>query len=52
MAGLALWGRIFWRLIGGRDGDHRDWPAIDRWAAAIGADLSRLRDAAGRQTAT
>jgi menaquinone-dependent protoporphyrinogen oxidase len=52
MAGLALWGRIFWRLIGGRDGDHRDWPAIDRWAAAIAADLGRLRDAAGRQTAT
>lgn len=40
MAGLALWGRLFWRLIGGRDGDHRDWPAIDAWAAQIGRQLA------------
>lgn len=40
MAGLALWGRVFWRLIGGRDGDHRDWPAIDAWARHIGSDLA------------
>jgi len=44
MAGLALWGRIFWRLIGGRDGDHRDWAAIDRWAAGVAADITALRD--------
>jgi menaquinone-dependent protoporphyrinogen oxidase len=47
MAGLALWGRLFWRLIGGRDGDHRNWPAIDGWAAAIAAQLTRLLEAAG-----
>lgn len=40
MAGLAFWGRLFWRLIGGRDGDHRDWPAIDAWARDIGTDLA------------
>ncbi|SOC49601.1 menaquinone-dependent protoporphyrinogen oxidase [Blastococcus aggregatus] len=45
-AGLALWGRVFWRLVGGRNGDHRDWPAIDRWASDVGAELARLRDAA------
>ncbi len=43
MAGLALWGRLFWRLMGGRDGDHRDWPAIDAWAGAISAGLVGLR---------
>jgi menaquinone-dependent protoporphyrinogen oxidase len=45
MAGLALWGRMFWRLIGGRDGDHRDWAAIDRWAAGIAAEITALRRA-------
>jgi menaquinone-dependent protoporphyrinogen oxidase len=42
-AGLPLWGRVFWRLIGGRDGDHRDWAAIDRWAAGIAAETTGLR---------
>lgn len=44
MAGLALWGRVFWRLIGGRDGDHRDWAAIEGWAAGIAAEIRRLRE--------
>lgn len=47
-AGLALWGRIFWRLVGGRDGDHRDWPAIDAWAEGIGARLTGPRAAPDR----
>jgi len=40
MAGVPLWGRIFWRLVGGRAGDHRDWPAIDSWAEQIAAALA------------
>lgn len=48
MGGLPLWGRLFWRLIGGRDGDHRDWPAIDAWAQRIGIEVSGL---AGRRSA-
>ncbi|MBB3084430.1 flavodoxin domain-containing protein [Geodermatophilus sabuli] len=43
MAGLPLWGRVFWRAIGGRPGDHRDWPAIDRWAGEIAAALGESR---------
>lgn len=30
-------GRAFWRAIGGRPGDQRDWPAIDRWARQVAA---------------
>lgn len=41
MTGVPLWGRLFWRLIGGRPGDHRNWPAIDAWADGIAARLSR-----------
>ena len=32
-------GRAFFRLMGGRYGDHRNWSAIDAWAGAIAADL-------------
>lgn len=39
--GLAPWGRVLWRLAGGRDGDHRNWPAIDAWAREIGSELDR-----------
>lgn len=39
-AGLALWGRLFWLLIGGRPGDHRDWPAVDAWASRIAAEVT------------
>jgi menaquinone-dependent protoporphyrinogen oxidase len=34
-----LWGRAFYRLTGGRPGDHRDWPAIEAWASGIAAAL-------------
>jgi menaquinone-dependent protoporphyrinogen oxidase len=39
MRGLPLWGQAFWRLMGGRPGDHRDWPAVEAWAREIAADL-------------
>ncbi|MCZ2839149.1 flavodoxin domain-containing protein [Modestobacter sp. VKM Ac-2985] len=32
-------GRACWRAVGGRPGDQRDWPAIDRWAAEVAAGL-------------
>ena len=48
MAGLPLWGRVFWRLIGGRPGDHRDWPAIDGWARQIAAEVSPGQHAVGQ----
>lgn len=31
--------RLFYRALGGRFGDRRDWPAIDTWAAAIAREL-------------
>jgi menaquinone-dependent protoporphyrinogen oxidase len=46
MRGLPLWGRAFWRLVGGRPGDHRDWPAVESWARQIAAPLTPLRHAA------
>ncbi|GAA0262257.1 flavodoxin domain-containing protein [Saccharothrix mutabilis subsp. mutabilis] len=33
--------RLLFRLAGGRFGDHRDWPAIDRWAREIHRALSK-----------
>jgi menaquinone-dependent protoporphyrinogen oxidase len=48
MQGVPLWGRIFYRLAGGRAGDHRDWPAIDGWARRIAAALNARSGAAGR----
>jgi menaquinone-dependent protoporphyrinogen oxidase len=39
MAGVPPWGRLFWRLMGGRPGDHRDWPAIEAWADGIATAL-------------
>ena len=48
MTGVALWGKAFWRLMGGRPGDHRDWPAIAAWAEEIAATLPGLRAAGGR----
>ena len=32
-------GRAFFRMMGGRYGDHRNWPAIDAFADRIAADL-------------
>jgi menaquinone-dependent protoporphyrinogen oxidase len=49
MKGVPLWGRIFWRLIGGRPGDHRNWPAIDRWASGIATEITRMQKAAGQR---
>jgi menaquinone-dependent protoporphyrinogen oxidase len=40
MAGIPLWGKLFYLATGGRAGDHRDWPAIDAWASTI-ADVVR-----------
>ncbi|MBD0842083.1 flavodoxin domain-containing protein [Streptomyces sp. TRM68416] len=39
---LPLGGRIRFRLLGGRYGDHRDWDAIDTWAAEIAGELRRM----------
>jgi menaquinone-dependent protoporphyrinogen oxidase len=39
-AGVNWPGRLFWRALGGRPGDQRDWAAIDRWATAVAAQLS------------
>jgi len=50
MRGLPLWGRIFWRLIGGRPGDQRDWPAIEGWARQIAAALPTRPADGGRQS--
>jgi menaquinone-dependent protoporphyrinogen oxidase len=59
-SGVPLWGRVFYRLIGSRPGDHRNWPAIEAWAAGIatqlpahgpqaaGADVIRDQGPAGR----
>lgn len=33
--------RVFYRALGGRFGDNRDWPAIDAWADGIGRALSQ-----------
>lgn len=32
-------GRMKFRVMGGRYGDFRDWPAIDEWADSIAAEL-------------
>jgi menaquinone-dependent protoporphyrinogen oxidase len=37
--GTPLWGRLFYRITGGRPGDHRDWPAIEAWGGEIARDL-------------
>ena len=41
MHGVPLWGRLFYRLTGARPGDHRDWAAIEAWAAHVGAELRK-----------
>jgi menaquinone-dependent protoporphyrinogen oxidase len=43
LRGMPLWGRLFWRAVGGRPGDSRDWPAVDRWAGGIAAEVRGLR---------
>jgi menaquinone-dependent protoporphyrinogen oxidase len=39
-AEVPLWGRVFYRLTGTRAGDHRDWSAIEAWAAGVAAELA------------
>jgi menaquinone-dependent protoporphyrinogen oxidase len=46
MVGTPLWGRLFYRMTGGRTGDHRDWPAIEAWGEEIARGLPAI-DAAG-----
>jgi menaquinone-dependent protoporphyrinogen oxidase len=48
MKGVPLWGQVFWRLLGGRPGDHRDWPAIEGWARKIAAEVARTGSTAGQ----
>lgn len=38
--GVAWWGRLFYRLVSGRAGDHRDWRGVEEWAAGIAAGLT------------
>ena len=38
--GVAWWGRLFYRAVGGRSGDHRNWPGIEEWAGHIAAELT------------
>ncbi|MDN3029186.1 flavodoxin domain-containing protein [Streptomyces sp. S.PB5] len=40
-AHLPFAGRLLFRLMGGRSGDHRDWAAIDAWTDEI---VLRLAD--------
>jgi menaquinone-dependent protoporphyrinogen oxidase len=47
MSGVPLWGRLFWRLVGGRPGDHRNWPAIESWARGIATEVAGARTPAG-----
>lgn len=36
-------GRVVFRLMGGRYGDARDWRDIDAWAEGIGRDITQSR---------
>ncbi|MGA5187083.1 flavodoxin [Actinospica acidiphila] len=36
---LSRSGRVFFRLVGGRFGDFRDWAAVDDWATGIAGEL-------------
>ena len=47
MRGVPLWGRAFWHLVGGRPGDHRDWPAVEAWARQIAAETAPRGTSAG-----
>lgn len=36
---VPLFGRLLFRLAGGRFGDFRNWAEIDKWAEDIAKDL-------------
>jgi menaquinone-dependent protoporphyrinogen oxidase len=40
--------KIAVRCAHAREGDYRDWQAIDEWAAAIGQELQQKRPAVKR----
>jgi menaquinone-dependent protoporphyrinogen oxidase len=40
MKGVPLWGRLFFRMIGGKAGDRRDWTAAEAWAIGIAESLT------------
>ena len=46
-----LWGRLFFRAMGGRAGDHRDWASVEAWAEEIAAALPHRGDDAQRRQA-
>jgi drug/metabolite transporter (DMT)-like permease len=50
MRGTPMWGRAFYRLTGGRPGDHRDWPVIEAWGSHIAGALMSTAPA-GRESA-
>ena len=42
---LSLAEKLPVRLVGGREGDHRDWREVDAWAASIAEELNDPRHA-------
>lgn len=40
LADVPLWGRLFFRMIGGKAGDRRDWAAVETWATGIAETLT------------
>lgn len=46
--GVPLWGRLFYRAVGQRPGDHRDWPAIDAWARQVAEQIAAGHRAGAR----
>lgn len=38
---ISVIGRVLFFLLGGRYGDHRNWPAIEAWAEGIGRALAK-----------
>lgn len=43
MTGLPWWAKMFWRVVGGRPGDHRDWSRVDQYADDIAAECADAR---------
>jgi menaquinone-dependent protoporphyrinogen oxidase len=41
-----FWSRVLFHALGGRPGDHRNWPVIDAWAEGIARALPALRSTA------